>query len=279
MTEVTGRLPTYFISHGGGPWPWIVDQMPGDWTLLTESLRSIPAEIGRTPRAVVCISAHWETDVFTVQTNPRPSMIYDYGGFPESTYSLQYPAPGSPEVAARVVELLDAAGIAVRTDAERGFDHGMYAPMYVAWPDADVPILQLSILRSYDVDAHLAAGRALAALRDEDVLLIGSGFSFHNLSLFGPAGQEPSRQFDEWLADTMIRSDAAMRTDRLRHWETAPSARLAHAAEDHLVPLFVAVGAAEGEDAVRIYHESDFWGGWLSSSSYRIGALPAPVAV
>lgn len=273
------QFPTYFISHGGGPWPWIVDQMPGDWTLLTESLRSIPVEIGRTPKAVLCVSAHWETDEFTVQTNPHPPMVYDYGGFPDFTYSLQYPAPGSPEVADRIVQLLDGAGIAVRTDAERGFDHGMFAPMYVAWPEADVPILQLSILHSYDVEAHLAVGRALAPLRDEDVLIIGSGFSFHNLRLFGPAGQEPSRQFDEWLADTMLRSTPADRTERLLRWEGAPSARLAHAAEDHLVPLFVAVGAAEGEDAVRIYHEDDFFGGWLSSSSYRIGALPDRVAV
>lgn len=273
------QFPTYFISHGGGPWPWIVDQMPGDWTLLTESLRSIPVEIGRTPKAVLCVSAHWETDEFTVQTNPHPPMVYDYGGFPDFTYSLQYPAPGSPEVADRVVQLLDGAGIVVRTDAERGFDHGMFAPMYVAWPEADVPILQLSILHSYDVEAHLAVGRALAPLRDEDVLIIGSGFSFHNLRLFGPAGQEPSRQFDEWLADTMLRSTPADRTERLLRWEGAPSARLAHAAEDHLVPLFVAVGAAEGEDAVRIYHEDDFFGGWLSSSSYRIGALPDRVAV
>jgi len=276
---MSSRLPTYFVSHGGGPWPWIVDQMPGDWTLLTESLRAMPVDIGRTPRAVLCVSAHWETDVFTVQIDPHPSMIYDYGGFPESTYSLQYPAPGSPEVAARVVELLGGAGIAVRTDAERGFDHGMYAPLYVSWPEADVPVLQLSILRSYDVDAHLAAGRALVPLRDEDVLILGSGFSFHNLSLFGPAGQEPSRQFDEWLADTMLRSDPAQRSARLRDWESAPSARIAHAAEDHLVPLFVAVGAAEGEQAVRVYHEDDFWGGWLSASSYRVGAPPDRVAV
>lgn len=161
---MSSRLPTYFVSHGGGPWPWIVDEMPGDWSVLTESLRAIPVDIGRTPHAVVCVSAHWETDVFTVQTNPHPSMIHDYSGFPDFTYSLQYPAPGSPEVADRVVGLLDGAGISVRTDAERGFDHGMYAPLYVCWPDADVPILQLSILRSYDVDAHLEAGRALAPL-------------------------------------------------------------------------------------------------------------------
>lgn len=268
------QFPTYFISHGGGPWPWIVDQMPGDWSLLTESLRSIPVDVGRTPRAVLCVSAHWETDVVTVQTNPHPPMLYDYGGFPESTYSIRYPAPGSPEVAARVVELLHGAGIPVHEDAQRGFDHGMFAPMYVAWPEADVPILQLSILHGYDVESHLAVGRALAPLRDEDVLIIGSGFSFHNLRYFGPAGQVPSREFDDWLAVTMLGSAPAERTERLLHWEDAPSARIAHASEDHLVPLFVAVGAAETEDAVRVYYENDFFGGWLTSSSYRIGVLP-----
>ena len=268
------QFPTYFVSHGGGPWPWIVDQMPGDWTLLTESLKAIPVDVGRTPRAVLCVSAHWETNEFTVQTNPNPPMLYDYGGFPDFTYSLQYPAPGSPEVAARIVELLEGANIPVRTDAQRGFDHGMFAPMYVSWPEADVPILQLSILHSYDVEAHLAVGRALAPLRDEDVLIIGSGFSFHNLRYFGPAGQQPSREFDDWLATTMLDSSPAQRTERLLHWDDAPSARIAHAAEDHLVPLFVAVGAAEDEAAVRTYYENDFFGGWLTSSSYRIGALP-----
>ena len=268
------QFPTYFISHGGGPWPWIVDQMPGDWSLLTESLRAIPVDIGRAPKAVLCVSAHWETGVATVQTDPSPSMLYDYVGFPESTYSIQYPAPGSPEVAARVVELLSGAGIAVREDDRRGFDHGMFAPMFVAWPAADVPILQLSILQSFDVAAHLAIGRALAPLRDEDVLIIGSGFSFHNLRHFGPSGSEPSRQFDDWLAATMLDSTPAQRTERLLHWDAAPSARVAHAREDHLVPLFVAVGAAEQEAAVRTYYENDFFGGWITSSSYRLGALP-----
>ena len=264
------RLPTYFISHGGGPWPWLMDDMPGDWSELHRSLRTLPADVGVTPRAVLVISGHWETPELTVQTNPQPPMLYDYGGFPEFTYHVQYPAPGSPEVAARVAELLSGAGIAVAEDAERGYDHGVFSPFVVVYPDADVPILQLSIIKGYDPEAHLAAGRALAPLRDEGVLIVGSGFTYHNLRQFGPSAAVPSKQFDDWLTAALVDVAPAERTSRLLEWETAPSARIAHPAEDHLVPLMVAVGAAESDEGTRIYHEDDFMGG-IASSSYRFG--------
>lgn len=264
------RLPTYYISHGGGPWPWLKGMMPFDMSMLEASLQAMPEEIGVTPRAVLVVSAHWETPTFTVQTNPAPSMVYDYGGFPDFTYEIQYPAPGSPEVAQRVTELLSGAGIANAQDPVRGFDHGMFAPMYAIYPDADVPMLQLSILHSYDPDAHLAAGRALAPLRDEGVLIVGSGLSYHNLRRFGPAGEVPSREFDGWLSTAVLDTDAAERTKRLQQWASAPSARLAHPAEDHLIPLMVAVGAAEGETAVRTYHETAMAGG-ITASSFRFG--------
>ncbi len=273
----TDRLPTYFVSHGGGPWPWIKDQMPTDWAPLEDSLAAIPRDIGHTPRAVLCVTAHWETDVITVGTHPNPPMLYDYGGFPDFTYRIQYPAPGSPEVAQRTADLLGGAGIEVRTDAQRGFDHGTFVPMFVAWPEADVPVVQLSIRRDFDPAFHLAVGRALAPLRDEDVLILGSGFTFHNLRLmFGDAGGQASREFDQWLGSAMLDVDADERTRRLLAWETAPSARVAHPAEDHLVPLMVAVGAAEHEQAERVYHQADLFGS-ISSSSYRLGALPARV--
>lgn len=264
------RLPTYFISHGGGPWPWLMDEMAGDWSELHRSLRTLPADVGRTPLAVLVVSGHWETPELTVQTNPNPPMLYDYGGFPEFTYHVQYPAPGAPEVASRVAELLSGAGIAVDEDAERGYDHGVFSPFFVVYPDADVPILQLSIKKSYEPEAHLAAGRALAPLRDEDVLIVGSGFSYHNLGQFGPSAAEPSTQFDDWLTATLVDSSPTDRTARLHEWDTAPSARIAHPAEDHLVPLMVAVGAAESDPGTRIYHEDDFMGG-IASSSYRFG--------
>lgn len=276
-TATGTRLPVYFISHGGGPWPWIEDLMPGDFTPLRSSLQRIPREVGVTPKAILAISAHWETPEFTVQTNPNPPMLYDYGGFPDFTYHLQYPAPGSPEVAARAKELLTGAGFPVREDPDRGFDHGVFAPFAVSHPDADVPIVQLSIKRSYDPADHLAAGRALAPLRDEGVLIIGSGFTFHNLRLFGAAGTAPSKQFDTWLTDAVVDGPLAERTERLMGWEQAPSARTAHPAEDHLVPLFVAVGAAEEEAGVLQYHEDAFMTA-ISSSSYRFGALPSEAA-
>lgn len=271
----SSRLPTYFISHGGGPWPWIKDLMGGDWSALERSLRSIPLENEVRPKALLLVSAHWETERFTVQRNPSPPMLYDYGGFPEFTYHLQYPAPGSPEVAERTAALLQSAGIPAGFDDRRGFDHGVFAPMYVSYPDADMPIVQLSILHSYDPAAHLAAGRALAPLRDEGVLIVGSGFTYHNLRDFGPGGARASAAFDAWLSPAMVDRSPQERTEALLRWDQAPSARLCHPAEDHLVPLMVAVGAAEDEPGERIYHEATFMGG-ITSSSYRFGA-PARV--
>jgi aromatic ring-opening dioxygenase catalytic subunit (LigB family) len=224
---------------------------------------------------VLVISGHWEAPEFTVQTHPHPGMVYDYGGFPEFTYRIQYPAPGSPEVAERVTELLDAADIPVRRDPQRGYDHGTFAPLYVMWPHADVPIVQLSLRSGYDPAAHLAAGRALAPLRDEGVLILGSGFSFHNLRLFGGGALAQSQEFDAWLTAAATDDDAERRVASLLDWERAPHARLAHPAEDHLVPLMVAVGAAEREAGVRVYHEPAF-GGAIASSSYRFGDALRP---
>ena len=279
MTNVPDtRLPTYFISHGGGPWPWMMDQLPGDWTPLQASLQAIPHELGVTPRAILAVSAHWEAPEFTVQTHPNPPMYYDYGGFPEFAYHLQYPAPGSPETAGRVTGLLDAAGIPVRQDATRGFDHGVFAPLFAAYPDADVPILQLSLRHGYDPEVHLAAGRALAPLRDEGVLIVGSGLSYHNLRAMGPVAKEPSRQFDDWLTATLVEAAPEQRTRALLAWDKAPSARAAHPAEDHLIPLMVAVGAAEDDHGARTYHQDDLMG-FITASGYRFGTAPGETSI
>ncbi|HWW73928.1 MAG TPA: class III extradiol ring-cleavage dioxygenase [Pyrinomonadaceae bacterium] len=271
MEKINGRrLPTYFISHGGGPWPWLKAQMPGVYDKLEASLRDMPRQLGVTPRAVLVVSGHWEERDFTVMSGARPPMVYDYSGFPAFTYQIQYPAPGSPEVARRVRELLGGAGFDAREDERRGFDHGTFAPLAAIYPEADVPVLQLSIRSDYDVDAHLAAGRALAPLREEGVLVVGSGLSYHNLRRFGAAGAHPSREFDAWLTEAVCGSTAEGRNRRLRGWTSAPSARLAHPEEDHLIPLLVAVGAAEAEEGERVYHEDSFMGG-LTVSSYRFG--------
>ncbi len=263
------RFPTLFVSHGGGPWPWMRDTWHGAYDRLAAALRGLPEEIGAHPRAVLMISAHWEAEEFTVQSNPAPGMIYDYGGFPAHTYSIRYPAPGSPELARRVQALLGTSGIRSAEDPQRGFDHGMYAPMAVAYPEADMPTVQLSLRRGLDPEQHLALGRALAPLRDEGVLIIGSGLSYHNLRAFGPAGGPASAAFDRWL-DTSLAETGAARSAALTAWQSAPSARQAHPREEHLLPLMVAVGAAEHEAAVRDYHEDDFFGA-LSVSNWRFG--------
>jgi aromatic ring-opening dioxygenase catalytic subunit (LigB family) len=263
------RLPTYFISHGGGPWPWLDGAFRRQFDRLEASLGDIAREVGVKPRAVLMISGHWEETHATVQSGERPGMVYDYSGFPPHTYSIQYAAPGSPEVARRVKELLEAAGIAAALDPARGYDHGTFAPLQAMYPDADVPVVQLSLRHGYDPAEHLAIGRALRPLRDEGVLIVGSGLSFHNLRMWGAAARAPSAAFDAWL-DEALRSAPAERTRRLERWEEAPAARIAHPQEDHFVPLMVAVGAAEGEPATRVYHERDFMGG-VTASSYRFG--------
>jgi aromatic ring-opening dioxygenase catalytic subunit (LigB family) len=265
-------LPTYFISHGGGPWVWMPEMKPV-YRNLEKSLREMPSELGVTPKAVLVVSGHWEENDFTVMTNPQPPMVYDYSGFPEHTYKVRYDAPGSPEVALRVQSLLKEAGFGVRTDGARGFDHGTFVPLAAVYPEANVPVLQLSIRRDYDPEAHLAAGKALAPLRKEGVLIIGSGLSYHNLRQFGPHAAQPSAEFDAWLSEAVCEASPAERNERLKNWSSAPAARAAHPREDHLIPLMVAAGAADGEKGVRVYHEDSFFGG-ITVSSYRFGELP-----
>ena len=263
------RLPTYFISHGGGPWPYVPD-MRLAMHELELSLQNIPAQIGVTPKAILIISAHWEEPAFTLMSNPQPPMLYDYSGFPEHTYHVLYAAPGSPTLAARVKMLIESAGMPARLDAERGFDHGTFCPLVVMYPEADVPVVQLSLRAGLNPAEHLALGRALAPLRDEGVLIIGSGLSYHNLRALGPAGKAPSAAFDQWLQDTLIEATPVERSIQLVNWEKAPAARHAHPREEHLIPLMVAVGAAENEDGACVYHEEAAFGN-IVASSFRFG--------
>lgn len=266
----TKRLPTYFISHGGGPWPYMKDDFGREFAKLEESLKRMPQELGVTPRAVLVISGHWEESDFGVMAGSKPPMVYDYSGFPEHTYHVQYPAPGSPELARRVHELITQAGFASHLDRDRGFDHGTFAPLVVIYPEAGVPIVQLSIRSDYDPKAHLELGKALAPLRDEGILILGSGLSYHNLGRFGASARTPSKGFDDWLYQSLSLEDPKQRESQLLRWEDAPYSRQSHPREDHLIPLMVAVGAAGGDRATRVYHEEEFMGG-LSVSSYRFG--------
>ncbi|RZL88236.1 MAG: dioxygenase [Variovorax sp.] len=269
MTTTTQPLPTYFISHGGGPWPWMKKETGQAYDKLEAALADMPRQIGRKPDAILMLSAHWEAPAFTVMGNPRPPMVYDYGGFPEHTYHVHYDAPGSPELARRVQGLIEAAGLPAALDAERGFDHGMFSPMAAMYPQADVPVVQLSLKRGLDPAEHLALGRAIAPLRDENVLIVGSGLSYHNLRNFGPQAHDASKAFDDWL-DATVHAEPARRTERLLDWSSAPAARVAHPREEHLIPLMVAVGAAGDEAATRVYHEDHFMGG-IAVSSFRFG--------
>jgi aromatic ring-opening dioxygenase catalytic subunit (LigB family) len=261
--------PTYFISHGGGPWPWMQDQA-GGYSQLASSLQAMPATLPAPPKAILMVSAHWEEARFTVQATPHPGMIYDYSGFPAHTYEIQYPAPGAPAVASRVHALLEQAGIDAAQDTQRGFDHGTYSPLAVMYPQANIPVLQLSLKQGLDPEAHLAAGRALRPLRDEGILIVGSGLSFHNLRELGPSGQAPSAAFDAWLESSVVQASPQEREENLRAWATAPAARQAHPREEHLLPLMVAVGAAGDAPATCVYHEATFFGA-VTVSSFRFG--------
>lgn len=261
-------LPTYFISHGGGPWPWIPD-MRARFAPLEKSLTQLVADHGEKPKAILMISGHWEEYTVAIMGSSKPPMLYDYSGFPPETYEITYDASGAPEVAARTRDLLTKAGITAHIDMNRGFDHGTFAPMEVMFPAADVPLFQVSMLKSYDPADHIAIGRALAPLRQEGVMIVGSGLSFHNLRLRNGEGSVASGEFDTWLFEAMM-ADPDTRRQAMIEWEVAPGARICHAEEDHLVPLFVALGAAENETATRIYHNTaDVLGATVSN--YRFG--------
>jgi len=271
---MTDKLPTYYLSHGGGPWPWLMDVQGDTYRVLDASLKDMARQLGDLPRAILVVTAHWETSVFTFSTAAQPGMIYDYGGFPAHTYQITYPAPGLPALGERAAALLAAAGMASATDPVRGFDHGTFSLLQALWPSAHIPVVQMSIRRDFDPVAHLAAGRLLAPLRDEGVLIVGSGLSFHNLRAMGhPGARAPSHAFDAWLQDSLIVQDEQARAQRLVDWEQAPAARLVQPREDHLMPLHVAVGAAGGDAGHLTYHEDDFFGG-LAASSFQFGDVP-----
>lgn len=266
---IVTRQPVYFISHGGGPWPWMPEQLKTVYAKLAQSLAALLPSLPQRPKAILMVSAHWEESQFTVQTTLKPDMIYDYGGFPEHTYHVHYSSDGSPVLAQRVTELLQAAKIEVRQNAQRGYDHGMFSPMQVINPIADIPVVQLSLKRGLDPQTHIELGRALAPLRDENVLIIGSGLSYHNLGMFNYLAAKPSQAFDEWLYTAVVEHKGEQRNQFLNAWKQAPAARMAHPREEHLLPLMVAAGAAEQEEAVRSYHETQFVGGlWVSNFAF-----------
>ncbi len=267
------RLPTYFLSHGGGPWPWLKAERGSMYDKLEAALVDVRRELGDFPRAVLTVSGHWEAERLLLSSSARPPMVYDYGGFPEHTYRIRYDAPGDPMLAEEV-RLLDRGGVAVGLDPGRGFDHGTFTVMLTLYPEAEMPVVQLSILDDYGPADHLKVGELLKPLRDDGILIVGSGFSFHDTrGMRNGFGQEASAESDGWLDRVLVEASPEERHQALLQWTEAPSARLAHPQEDHLIPLLVAVGAADDEPGCSVYHEDDFMGS-IAVSSFRFGTPP-----
>lgn len=242
------RMPTMYITHGGGPCFFMDWDPPDAWDGLRAALEGIDASLPHPPSAVLVVTAHWETPDIAIESGEQPPLIYDYGGFPAHTYQLTYPAPGAPELARRAAALLEQAGIAHHLE-RRGWDHGVFVPLKVMYPEARIPVLAMSVRQDLDPDAHLELGRALAPLRDEGVLIVGSGSSFHNFSTFG---SPRAIEFDEWLNQVVTLGDAERRA-ALADWTSAPAARVAHAREEHLIPLMVVAGAADDVPATAFF--------------------------
>ncbi len=245
-TAMPARQPSFYIPHGGGPCFFMDWNPPQTWTRMADFLEGLAAGLPARPSAVLLASAHWLEADFAIGSAQAPELIFDYYGFPPHTYRLTYPAAGDPALARRAAALLAAAGLAAREDPGRGLDHGVFVPLKLVFPEADVPVVPLSLRADLDPAAHLAAGRALAPLRDEGVLIVGSGMSFHNMRGYGDPRFGPvSDRFDAWLTDTVESPDTAARDAGLAAWAAAPGGLESHPSgqEEHLIPLMVAAGA------------------------------------
>ncbi|MFT8951609.1 MAG: class III extradiol ring-cleavage dioxygenase [Gluconobacter sp.] len=250
------RQPAVFIPHGGGPcffmdWPDVWDQM-------AEHLRGLAGTLPQRPAALVVMSGHWETDQVTVTTGASPPLIYDYYGFPAHTYELQYQAPGSPELAEHIQQLLAKAGIASVGDVYRGFDHGVFIPLMLAFEKADIPVIEISLPLNATAKDVMEIGRALAPLRDENVLLVGAGMTYHNLRRFlrqDAEADEQSRHFDDWL-HLAVEAAPEQRESLLARWAGAPFAQDCHPKAEHLLPLMFVAGAAGTDRGVRDYSDT-----------------------
>ena len=240
------KAQVVYFSHGGGPLPILGD---ASHQAMIEFMKQLPTQL-HGPDAIVVISAHWEESAATLLGAERPPMFYDYYGFPDEAYEIQYPGPGDPDLAQRISARLEQAGIPSRIDAQRGFDHGHFIPLKMMYPDADIPSIQLSLLRGLNPAAHIALGKALRSFRDDNVLVIGSGFSFHNMmGFFGQPLDAPDAAndaFQNWLIEVVTGpASQAEREQQLVNWQKAPSARYCHPREEHLLPVHVCQGMAD----------------------------------
>ncbi len=235
-----------YFSHGGGPLPILGDE---GHKAMVAFMQQLPGQLHR-PDLILVISAHWEENAATLLGAANPVMFYDYYGFPAQAYEIQYPAPGSPKDAKRIAEMLVKNHVPSRIDPQRGFDHGHFIPLKLMYPEADIPCLQLSLVSGLNAATHLALGKALRELMNENILVIGSGFSFHNMRAFSwQASTDPdpgNNAFQDWLIETCAGDlTQAEREQRLLDWSKAPAARYCHPREEHLLPLHVCQGLAE----------------------------------
>ncbi len=237
-----------FISHGGGPLPLLGDHQH---KALVIALQNLARAITK-PRAIVVVSAHWEEKIPTITAIHHPSLIYDYYGFPPESYEIQYPCPGEPSLAEDIFKLLKNRGISAQLDRERGLDHGAFVPLKIMYPEATIPCIQLSLVNTLDPLLHIEIGQALQQLHEQNVLLIGSGFSFHNIrAFFEPTNIEShqlNQAFEHWLEDVCINEKYSelQRSELLCQWKKAPGAHYCHPREEHLIPLHVCYGASQG---------------------------------
>ena len=244
--EKSQLAPVLYIPHGGGPLPLFAH---AGHEALVRFLRAIPAELG-TPEAILLISAHWEATVPTVTGGAQPNLLFDYYNFPTEAYQIEYPAPGHPQLAGKIQQLLGDSGVTAEIDTRRGFDHGLFVPLKLMYPEATIPCVQLSLMQGLDPAAHIRIGKALAGLRTENILTIGSGFSFHNMKAFSfsdsPVPDEKNDRFDRWLQDICTHPTHApeAREAKLVAWDQAEHARYCHPREEHLLPLHVCCGMA-----------------------------------
>lgn len=247
------KQPALFLSHGS---PIIVlDKSPARTFL--EGLAGI---LSAKPSAIVVISAHYNAPITSITSGARPSTIHDFGGFPPALYEMSYPAPGSPEIAARVQAMLNAADIPNRLDSERGYDHGTWTPLLLAWPQADIPVVQISINERATPQAHYNLGAELGALRNENILIVGSGSMTHNLSAFFRGNYGTEARTEPWVSDFLYWLDkASVSGDQaavLRAIADAPHGKDNHPTMDHILPLFVALGAGGPDGKARKMHGS-----------------------
>ena len=239
------RYPTLFVNHGGGPLPLL-----GRQPVLVEHMKeTVQKFLPKTkPTAVVVLSAHWESDPVKITSSKHPNLLFDYYGFPPETYEYIYKAPGHPELAEKIHNLLDKQGIRSELDPKRGLDHGVFIPLMLMYPEADIPVVAVSMDASLSAEKNMAIGAALEPLRDQGVLILGSGYSFHNMeAFFHPSKhtQEQARRFNTWLQQTLLGSSTLKPVlPLLAKWQNAPGARVCHPREEHLLPLFMTAAAA-----------------------------------